>query len=169
MSVFNRDLIVQLLNKILGKADLAIGKTDEVLGDTKKILTAVSGGTGAVKSVQRGTARFTAKGFGTGTQLSRIEPARELLVTLSPINPQKCIVLIEGVAKYDDYSNTTRFTPVIIGEVTKNAVRFKLPRIDGSNGMGTSDYEVPKGSTFPSEGLECLSKTIFSWQVIEFY
>ncbi len=35
MSVFNRDLVVQLLNKILGKADLTVTKTDEVLGDTK--------------------------------------------------------------------------------------------------------------------------------------
>ena len=61
MSVFNRDLVIQLLNKLLGKADLTIGKTDEVLGDTKQILTALSGGTGAVKSVQRGTARFTGR------------------------------------------------------------------------------------------------------------
>lgn len=155
MAVWNRDLIVQ--------------KIDKVLGDTKQILTALSGGTGAVKSVQRGTARFTAKGFGTGTQLSRVEAANELLVTLSPINPQKCIVLIEGVAKYDNNSTAPQFAPIIIGEATKNAVRFKLPRIDGSNGMGTSDFEIPKGSTFPPEGLECLSKTIFSWQVIEFY
>ncbi len=164
MSVFNRDLVVQLLNKILGKADLAIGKTDEVLGDTKKILTAVSGGTGAVKSVQRGTARFTAKMFS-----DRIKPAQELLVTLSPINPQKCIVLIEGVAKYYDNIDGTRFTPIAIGGITKNAVRFKLPKNEGVNGMLPSDFDVPESSAFPPEGLECLSKTFFSWQVIEFY
>ena len=89
MSVFNRDLIVQLLNKLLGKADLVIGKTDEVLGDTKKILTAVSGGIGVVKSVQRGRCSFY-----NAPQNNESIYYRE--ISINSIKPQKSIVLIIG-------------------------------------------------------------------------
>lgn len=95
MSVFNRDLVVQLLNKLLGKADLAIGKTDEVLGDTKKILTAVSGGTGAVKSVQRGMCHFGGASQ-SGGNIFRRE------IKINHVNPKKTVVIINNAWK--DYN-----------------------------------------------------------------
>ena len=92
MSVFNRDLVVQILNKLLGKADLVIGKTDEVLGDTKKILTAVNGGTGVVKSVQRGLCNLY-----NATQLEENGgTVYEQTIKINAINPEKALVLVVG-------------------------------------------------------------------------
>lgn len=111
MSVFNRDLIVQLLNKLLGKVDLAIGKTDEVLGDTKKILTAVSGGTGAVKSVQRGRCNFY-----KASQNNESIYYRQ--INISPVNNQKSIVLINGSI------GSTYIRDVFLIDLTSNILRL---------------------------------------------
>lgn len=111
MSVFNRDLVVQLLNKLLGKADLAIGKTDEVLGDTKKILTAVSGGIGVVKSVQRGRCSFY-----NAPQNNESIYYRE--ISINSIKPQKSIVLING----ENGSTYTRI--VFLIDLTSNTLRL---------------------------------------------
>ncbi len=111
MSVFNRDLIVQLLNKLLGKADLVIGKTDEVLGDTKKILTAVSGGIGVVKSVQRGRCSFY-----NAPQNNESIYYRE--ISINSIKPQKSIVLING----ENGSTYTRI--VFLIDLTSNTLRL---------------------------------------------
>ncbi len=111
MSVFNRDLVVQLLNKILGKADLTIGKTDEVLGDTKKILTAVSGGTGVVRSVQRGRCSFY-----NAPQNNESIYHRE--ININSVNPQKSIVLING-ALGSTYTRT-----VFLIDLTSNTLRL---------------------------------------------
>ena len=111
MSVFNRDLVVQLLNKLLGKADLAIGKTDEVLGDTKKILTAVSGGIGVVKSVQRERCSFY-----NAPQNNESIYYRE--ISINSIKPQKSIVLING----ENGSTYTRI--VFLIDLTSNTLRL---------------------------------------------
>lgn len=168
MSVFNRDLVVQLLNKILGKADLAIGKTDEVLGDTKKILTAVSGGIGVVKSVQRGTARFTAKVL----EVSENKPWKlqinwDLTVRIKEINPSKTIVLINGGALTDaDVNEPTLVSLPYVSQLLSNQINFKP---SGDN-IPAGEYVWPFFERINAKvGDTVRSNTSFDWQVIEFY
>lgn len=99
MSVFNRDLVVQLLNKILGKADLTVTKTDEVLGDTKKILTAVSGGMGAVKSVQRGLCNLA---DAVEVEWTNYGDIYESTIRINAVNPEKSFVLVQGSTNFTD-------------------------------------------------------------------
>lgn len=136
MSVFNRDLVVQLLNKLLSKADLTIGKTDEVLGDTKKILTAVNGGTGVVKSVQRGRCSFY-----EAPQNDEYIYYRE--IKISPINPQKSMVLINGTL------GSTHIQTVFLVDLASDRICLGHKLI---------------GSAMQSDTIKNVS-----WQVIEFY
>lgn len=136
MAVWNRDLIIQ--------------KIDKVLGDTKQILTALSGGTGAVKSVQRGTARFTYKNnIPAGNQKVLLQ---DLNIVLSAINPQKSIVILNGAAYggSNDY-----YMPVYVHALSQKSLTLK-----------PAEPETHMSSSSPYEGL---SKTTISWQVIEFY
>ena len=168
MSVFNRDLVVQLLNKILGKADLTVTKTDEVLGDTKKILTAVSGGMGAVKSVQRGTARFTAKVL----EINENKPWKlrinwNLTVHIKEINPSKTIVLINGGAFTDSEVNKPTLVSLpYVSQLLSNQINFKP---SGDN-IPAGEYVWPFFERINAKvGDTVRSNTSFEWQVIEFY
>lgn len=97
MAVWNRDLIVQ--------------KIDKVLGDTKQILTALSGGTGAVKSVQRGRCSFY-----EAPQNNESIYYRE--INISPVNIRKSIVLINGVI------GSTYTREVFLIDLTSNTLRL---------------------------------------------
>lgn len=121
MSVFNRDLIVQ--------------KIDKVLGDTKQILTALSGGTGAVKSVQRGRCSFH-----EAPQNDEYIYYRE--INISPINPQKSIVLINGTL------GSTYTQTVFLVDLTSSTLSLGHKMI----GSGTQSDKIKN----------------ISWQVIEF-
>ena len=100
MAVWNRDLIVQ--------------KIDKVLGDTKQILTALSGGTGAAKSVQRGRCSF----YGAPQNNESIY-YRE--INISPVNIRKSIVLINGSI------GSTNTTDVFLIDLTSNILKLGSP------------------------------------------
>lgn len=170
MSVFNRDLVVQLLNKILGKADLAIGKTDEVLGDTKKILSAVSGGTGAVKSVQRGTASFT--GRVTQVHSNIIKQINTLDIKIDKVNPAKCVVLIDGWA-FDTgitggSSSNVKTIRICIANITANTLTLRTTVNDVVSGAYDEKYYVFDDSSL-KVGDIVPSTSTFGWQLIEYY
>lgn len=168
MSVFNRDLVVQLLNKILGKADLTVTKTDEVLGDTKKILTAVSGGMGAVKSVQRGTARFTAK----VTEVSSaggfvIQVIPELKININSVNPNKCIVLLNGAPYHHSTAIDTTVTNVpCLSKVSENQLILSLAFPDSPTSWQQSNFNL---GYRPKVNDIITVKNLVSWQLIEYY
>ena len=166
MSVFNRDLVVQLLNKLLGKADLVIGKTDEVLGDTKKILTAVSGGTGAVKSVQRGTARFTGTMDGGNSTVNDT-----LTINISKVNPAKCVAIINGRA-FDSSraggTGGTSYALAYVANITETTLVLKAGYIGFEIPYGSPEYfleEIPGHK--PNTILR--ARSVISWQLIEYY
>ena len=133
MSVFNRDLVVQLLNKILGKADLAIGKTDEVLGDTKKILSAVSGGTGAVKSVQRGLCNLSDAREAEKTNYGTIY---ESTISISTINPQKSIALVSGTTNWTDDRGA------ILRKLTSNQIVIGTKKVGSTGSPKAISWQV---------------------------
>lgn len=170
MSVFNRDLVVQLLNKILGKADLTVTKTDEVLGDTKKILTAVSGGMGAVKSVQRGTARFT--GRVEQVNSTHIVQVNTLDIKINKVNPAKCVVLIDGLAfdlgissaSYD----TVKTIRICVSNIAAETLSLRTVINDLVQGMYDEDYFVFDESSIKVGDLVPSTAT-FGWQLIEYY
>lgn len=151
MAVWNRDLIVQ--------------KIDKVLGDTKQILTALSGGTGAVKSVQRGTARFTgvmtAKGYHNGATAD--DP---LIINIDTVKRNKCAVFINGYAFRDDVGRTY---PVSVKSITENQIQFTVAnkRIMSDDFDGSE--ELYEDMSIKEIGETVFSKEYFDWQIIEFY
>lgn len=149
MAVWNRDLIVQ--------------KIDKVLGDTKQILTALSGGTGAVKSVQRGTARFT--GVITADGAPKLVKCNiPLNINISTVNPKKCAVFINGCAFQDE----ARKYPVTVNNINANQISFTV-----SDKRVASEYFYSSETIYDldgkKEGETVFSRDYFDWQLIEYY
>lgn len=156
MSVFNRDLIVQ--------------KIDKVLGDTKQILTALSGGTGAVKSVQRGTARFTGRVIQVHSNV--IKQINTLDIKIDKVNPAKCVVLIDGWA-FDrgltgDSSSDAKTIRICIANITANTLTLRTTVNDVVSDTYDEKYyvfddlSIKVGDIVPSTAT-------FGWQLIEYY
>ena len=156
MAVWNRDLIVQ--------------KIDKVLGDTKQILTALSGGTGAVKSVQRGTARFTGKV--THVHSNNIEQINTLDIKIDEVNPAKCVVLIDDWA-FDkgitgDVSSEVKSIRICVANITTNTLTLRTTVNDIISGMYDEEYFVFDDSSL-KVGDIVPSTATFGWQLIEYY
>lgn len=160
MAVWNRDLIVQ--------------KIDKVLGDTKQILTALSGGTGAVKSVQRGTARFTGtivhvQENNYGNPYGNITLASQIDVKIANINPAKCVVLIDGGSLECYRDNGFESIQIYVSNVSNASFTLKTVRqckfewqAEYSGRDFAFDEKVKDGDIVPMNH-------VFGWQVIEFY
>ena len=154
MAVWNRDLIVQ--------------KIDKVLGDTKQILTALSGGTGAAKSVQRGTANF----MGKVDEYSSISHVNTLDIKINKVNPAKCVVLIDGWA-FDTgitggSSSEIKTIRICVANITATTLTLRTTVNDIIGGMYDKNYFVFDESSIKTGDLVPSTAT-FGWQLIEYY
>lgn len=119
MAVWNRDLIVQ--------------KIDKVLDDTKQILTALSGGTGAVKSVQRGLCNLSDAVEAEETNYGTIY---ESTIPISTINPQKSIALVSGT------TNWTEDRGAILRKLTSNQIVIGTRKVGNAGSPKAISWQV---------------------------
>lgn len=111
------------------------------------------GNKGAVKSAQRGLGTMSVTVTRTGTSSSSVT-LNDLEIAISTVNPDKCIVILDGVAFINSSGDATPF----VVNLTSTLLTVSASRTGNHEGTGIVG----------AEGVY-LSTVQISWQVIEFY
>lgn len=130
------------------------------------------GGGNKVKSIQRGTAKIKGKVTDINeayNYLPTIE-SKDLAITINKVNPDKCIVIINGAGLANISGSTSILTggmPIYIKSLTSDTLTLSLSR--GTIDSEGTAYNTGNLYTYSSTvGSTATSKSSFDWQVIEY-